>query len=236
MPPSNQISASDQKKAAGEYALKFIDDGMNVGLGTGSTAEHLVRALAASGMSVKCAATSVQTASLATSLGLKVYTLDELGRIDVTVDGADEIDPQLALIKGGGGALMREKIVAHVSEMVVTIADGSKLVDRLGAFPLPIEVVDFAPGVALSEITRVVTDLGCASNEARIRADDAGEPFITDGGHLIIDCACGSIPDARALEVALNALPFVVENGIFTGLSSVAVLGTDDGVKEVRAA
>lgn len=229
------MSSSDQKKAAGEYALKFIEDGMNVGLGTGSTAEHLVRALAASGMNVKCAATSVQTATLATSLGLKVYTLDELGRIDVTVDGADEIDPQLNLIKGGGGALMREKIVAHVSETIVTIADGSKLVDRLGAFPLPIEVVDFAPGVALSEITRVVADMGCASSEARIRADDASEPFITDGGHLIIDCACVAIPDARALEMALNALPFVVENGIFTGLSSVAVLGTDDGVKEVRA-
>lgn len=229
------MSASDQKKAAGEYALKFIKDGMNVGLGTGSTAEHLVRALAASDMKVKCAATSVQTATLATSLGLRVYTLDELGRIDVTVDGADEIDADLNLIKGGGGALMREKIVAHVSEMIVTIADGSKLVDRLGAFALPIEVVDFAPGVALTEIKRVVSDLGCASDEARIRADDAGEPFITDGGHLIIDCACDAIPDARALEMALNALPFVVENGIFTGLSSVAVLGTDDGVKEVRA-
>lgn len=229
------MSASDQKKAAGEYALKFIEDGMNVGLGTGSTAEHLVRALAASDMRVKCAATSVQTATLATSLGLRVYTLDELGRIDVTVDGADEIDRDLNLIKGGGGALMREKIVAHVSDMIVTIADGSKLVDRLGAFALPIEVVDFAPGVALTEIKRVVSDLGCASNEARIRADDMGEPFITDGGHLIIDCACEAIPDARALEMALNALPFVVENGIFTGLSSVAVLGTDDGVKEVRA-
>jgi ribose 5-phosphate isomerase A len=229
------LSASDQKKAAGEYALKFIEDGMNVGLGTGSTAEHLVRALAASDMRVKCAATSVQTATLATSLGLRVYTLDELGRIDVTVDGADEIDRDLNLIKGGGGALMREKIVAHVSDMIVTIADGSKLVDRLGAFALPIEVVDFAPGVALTEIKRVVSDLGCASNEARIRADDMGEPFITDGGHLIIDCACEAIPDARALEMALNALPFVVENGIFTGLSSVAVLGTDDGVKEVRA-
>lgn len=229
------MSASDQKKAAGEHALKFIERGMNVGLGTGSTAEHLVRALAAADMQVKCVATSEQTANLAASLGLSLHTLDELGRIDVTVDGADEIDRSLNLIKGGGGALMREKIVAHVSETIITIADASKFVDRLGAFPLPIEVVDFSPGVALAEITRAVTDLGCSSNEARIRVDEMGEPFITDGGHLIIDCACEAIPDAPALEAALNALPFVVENGIFVGLSTVAVLGTDDGVKEVLA-
>lgn len=229
------MSASDQKKACGEYAMKFIERGMKVGLGTGSTAEHFVRALAAADLGVKCVATSEQTTALATGLGLSLFSLDELGRVDVTVDGADEFDAQLTLIKGGGGALLREKIVAHVSDMIVTIADESKLVDRLGAFALPIEVVDFAPDLAVREIMAVAADLGCATNEARIRVDDMGEPFISDGSHLIIDCACGAIPDAARLEAALNALPFVVENGLFVGLSSVAVLGTDDGVREVRA-
>lgn len=229
------MSAADQKKASGEYAIKFIERGMTVGLGTGSTAEHFVRALAAADLDVKCVATSEQTTSLATGLGLALFPLDELGRVDVTVDGADEIDAQLTLIKGGGGALLREKIVAHVSDMIVTIADESKLVKTLGAFALPVEVVDFAPDLAVREIMRVAADLGCATNEARIRVDEMGEPFISDGSHLIIDCACTAIPDAAALETALNALPFVVENGLFVGLSSVAVLGTDDGVREVRA-
>lgn len=229
------MSASDQKKACGEYAMKFIERGMKVGLGTGSTAEHFVRALAAADLDVKCVATSEQTNTLASGLGLSLFALDELGRLDVTVDGADEIDAQLTLIKGGGGALLREKIVAHVSDMIVTIADESKLVKTLGAFALPIEVVDFAPDLAVREIMRVAADLGCPTNEARIRVDEMGEPFISDGSHLIIDCACGAIADAAALEAALNALPFVVENGLFVGLSSVALLGTDDGVREVRA-
>lgn len=229
------MSQLDQKKAAGEYAMTFIERGMTVGLGTGSTAEHFVRALAAADMGVKCVATSEQTAHLAKELGLSLFALDELGRVDVTVDGADEIDSQLTLIKGGGGALLREKIVAHVSDMIVTIADESKLVDKLGAFALPIEVVDFASDLAVREIMAVVADHGCPTNEARIRVDDMGEPFISDGSHLIVDCACGEISNAAALEAALNALPFVVENGLFVGLSSVAVLGTDDGVREVRA-
>lgn len=229
------MSQLEQKKAVGEYAMKFIEDGMAVGLGTGSTAEHFVRALAASGLSVRCVATSEQTANLAEGLGLKLFSLDEIGRIDVTVDGADEVDHALTLIKGGGGALLREKIVAHVSDMIVTIADGSKMVDRLGAFPLPVEVVDFAPELAVREISTVAKALGCPGWEARVRVDEAGEPFISDGSHFIVDCACQAIPDAPALEAALNALPMVVENGLFVGLSSVAVLGTDDGVKEVRA-
>lgn len=230
------MSALEQKKAVGEYAMKFIDKGMTVGLGTGSTAEHFVRALAAADLGVRCVATSEQTALLARSLGLELFELDELTRVDVTVDGADEFDPALSLIKGGGGALLREKIVAHVTDKIITIADESKLVDTLGAFPLPIEVVDFAPNLAVREIIAVAKDMGCPTYEAAIRVDDAGEPFISDGSHLIVDCACSAIPDARALETALNALPFVVENGIFVGLSSVAVLGSADGVREVLAA
>lgn len=229
------MSALEQKRAAGEYAVKFIEDGMAVGLGTGSTAEHFVRALAGSGYNVRCVATSEQTANLAGSLGLKLFDLDVIGKIDVTVDGADEFDPALTLIKGGGGALLREKIVAHVTDTIVTIADGTKLVDQLGAFPLPVEVIDFAPELAVREISAVAKDMGCPTWEAAIRVDEAGEPFISDGSHFIVDCACTAIPDARALETALNALPMVVENGIFVGLSTVAVLGTEDGVKEVRA-
>jgi ribose 5-phosphate isomerase A len=223
----------EQKKAAGEYAMKFIDKGMTVGLGTGSTAEHFVRALAVADLGVKCVATSEQTAVLARSLGLDLFELDQLTHVDVTVDGADEIDGALSLIKGGGGALLREKIVAHVTDRIVTIADDTKLVEKLGAFPLPVEIVDFAPALAVREIMAVAKDLGCPTYEAAIRVDDAGEPFISDGSHLIVDCACTAIPDARALEMALNALPFVVENGIFVGLSSVAILGRPDGVREV---
>lgn len=231
------MTADDQKKAAGEYALKFVEDGMTVGLGTGSTADYFIKALGqrvAGGWTIKGIPTSEKTAALAKTLAIPLVALDDVARIDVTVDGADEIDGQLRLIKGGGGALLREKIVAAASDKIVTIADAGKLVETLGAFKLPIEVIDFAPSHALKDIANVVADQGCADHEVALRRMPDGSLFVTDGGHLIADCACQSIPDPEGLAAALNALPSVVEHGLFIGLSSIAVLGTDDGIRLVE--
>ncbi len=232
------MNADELKRMTGEYAVKFIEDGMVVGLGTGSTADWFVKALGKKvkeGFRIKGIPTSVKTETLAMSLDIPLVGLDDVERINVTVDGADEIDPRLRLIKGGGGALLREKIVADASDMIVTIADESKLVDDLGAFPLPVEIVDFAPERAVREISALARDLGCDGSEATIRQGQDGKPFVTDGGHLIVDCAAVRIPDPDRLEADLNAMPFVVENGLFIGLSTVAVIGGPDGVREVRA-
>ncbi len=231
------MSADDQKKAAGEHALTYIEDGMVVGLGTGSTADHFVKALGArvaGGWQIKGIPTSVKTADLARTFNIPLVALDDVSRIDVTVDGADEIDAQLRLIKGGGGALLREKIVAAASDKIITIADEEKLVETLGAFKLPIEIIDFAPEHAQRDIVRVVRDLECEGDEVALRRTGDGSLFVTDGGHLIADSACQSIPNPEGLAAALNTLPCVVEHGLFIGLSSVGVLGTDDGVRLVE--
>jgi len=232
------MSADDQKKRAGEAAMDYVADGMTLGLGTGSTADHFTRALGAKvaeGWQVRGVPTSEKTAELAESLNIPLLTLDEVAQIDVTVDGADEIDSALRLIKGGGGALLREKIVASASRKIITIADESKLVETLGAFALPIEIVDFAPQRALVEIARIAEQFGCGGHLVELRDDQWGEPFVTDGGHFIADCACETIPDPEGLSAALNALPQVVGHGLFIGLSSVAILGTDSGITTVTA-
>jgi ribose 5-phosphate isomerase A len=232
------MSGDEQKKRAGEAAMEHVADGMTLGLGTGSTADYFVKALGAkvaAGWQVRGVPTSEKTAELAESLNIPLVSLDDVSQIDVTVDGADEIDGKLRLIKGGGGALLREKIVASASRKIITIADESKLVETLGAFALPVEIVDFAPQRALMEIARIAEQSGCAGFEVDLRDDQWGEPFVTDGGHFIADCACQAIPDPEALAGALNAHPQVIEHGLFIGLSSLAILGTDTGTRTVTA-
>lgn len=230
------MSQDDKKTAAARAALAYVEDGMKLGIGTGSTAEAFVRLLAekvGEGINVTGVPTSERTARLCVELGVKLATLDEMPRLDLTVDGADEIDPQLNLTKGGGGALLREKIVAHASEMLVIIADDSKLVPALGAFPLPIEVNPFGLEATRQSIVDAYAELG-HSGEVRLRVRD-GQPFETDGGHLILDASFGHISDPKALSDALHAIPGVVEHGMFIGMATLAVVAGSDGVRTLEA-
>ena len=220
------------KIEAARAALGHVEDGMRLGIGTGSTAEEFVRLLAekvAGGMTVKGVPTSERTARLCVELGVPLYSLDEEPELDMTVDGADEIDGELRLIKGGGGALLREKIVAAASARMVVIADRSKLVDTLGAFPLPIEVNPFGLAATRRAIEKGASRLGL-SGEIVLRPGDGGA-FKTDGGHHVLDASFGRIPDPEALSAALHAIPGVVEHGLFINLASVAIIAGEDGIE-----
>jgi len=218
-----------QKLRAGEAAALRVEPGMIVGLGTGSTAAFFIRALAPRGLAdLRCVATSAQTADLATSLGLALSNLETTPRIDLTVDGADEIGPGLALIKGGGAALLREKLVWEASEHCLVIADAGKVVHSLGAFALPIEVVAFGHRTTANRIADVLMDHDIAV-PARLR-QVGGRPVATDGGNLIYDVRCGSILDAARLADDLKLITGVVEHGLFLDLADEAIVGTDAGV------
>jgi ribose 5-phosphate isomerase A len=214
------------KRRAAARALEFVRPGMRLGLGTGSTAAEFVRLLGprvAGGLNVLCVATSTATAELAQSLAVPTTNLDELPELDLVVDGADEFDPQLRLIKGGGGALLREKIVAAASARMVVIADATKEVARLGRFPLPIEVDPFG----LKSTRRHVLNLARAMSlppRLALRRSAEGHAFVTDGGHYILDCAFGSIPDPAALARSLATIPGVIEHGLFIGLASTIIV------------
>ena len=218
------MSAEDQKKAVGEAAAALVEDGMVVGLGTGSTAAWFVKALGARALDITCVSTSVATAELAKSLGMKLAELGETKGIDLTVDGADEIGPGLSLIKGGGGALLREKLVWEGSARCVVIADAAKLVTTLGKFALPIEVAAFGHKTTAARVCDVLAefDIGMAP---RLRAKD-GQPFRTDGGNLIYDAACGRIEEPAALK----SITGVVDHGLFLDLADQALIGDDGGV------
>jgi ribose 5-phosphate isomerase A len=220
--------AEDQKRAVGEAAARLVEDGMVVGLGTGSTAAWFVKALAARGLNLTCVATSQATADLAVSLGMKVGELGETKPIDLTVDGADEIGPGLALIKGGGAALLREKLVWEASRRSIVIADAAKQVPLLGKFPLPIEVVAFGHRTTALRICDVLSEFDIAMMP-RLRSKD-GAPVRTDGGNLIYDAACGRIEEPAALAAALKSLTGVVEHGLFLDLADQALIGTANGV------
>ena len=225
------MNMDDLKRQAAARALEHVRDGMKLGLGTGSTAKHFVDLLGEkvrAGLKVVGVPTSEATRIQAEQCGIPLTTLDDVNRLDLTVDGADEIDRALNLIKGGGGALLREKIVATASDRMIVIADASKLVKTLGAFPLPVEVVPFGAPVTARKIAEVAGALGCTGKMSR-RADDYGEPFFTDNGNFIYDCAFGTIPDADALAPALNRIPGVVDNGLFVGIASLAIVGTPSG-------
>jgi ribose 5-phosphate isomerase A len=219
-----------EKEAAARASLKFVHEGDIVGLGTGSTATYAVRFLGErvqAGLKIRGIPTSIHTKELAASLGIPLTTLDEFQQIDVTIDGADEVDPELRLIKGGGGALLREKIVASATRKVVIIADSSKQVPVLGKFPVPVEVIKFAETLVMKKIAA----LGAA---VKARRDSSGNFFITDEGNHILDCNFGQIPDPPALARELNAIPGVVEHGLFIGLAAVALIARGDQVFELR--
>ena len=222
----------DLKRQAALAALEHVESGMKLGIGTGSTAVHLVRGLGArvrAGLDIVGVPTSERTAKLAREEGIRLTTLDETPHLDLTIDGADELDRSLQLIKGGGGALLREKIVAAASDRMIVIADGSKLVDRLGAFPLPIEVNHFGLGATLLAIEAAARRLDQQVVLKRRLAAD-GAPFVTDGGHAIIDASFGLIREPEAMSLALAAIPGVVEHGLFIGLATAAVIARPDGV------
>ncbi len=231
------MNAEDLKRAAAERAAALVSDGMRLGLGTGSTAKHFVSCLAErvrSGLKVVGVPTSEATRAQAEREGVPLTTLDETPELDLTVDGADELDGRLRLIKGGGGALLREKIVAAASRRMIVIADGSKQVETLGRFPLPIEVVPFGLGATRRAVGDALARLGLAG-ELRLRNAGNGGPFLTDGGHLILDAHLGAIADPEALARALVAIPGVVDHGLFLGLATGAVLATEGGLVELGA-
>lgn len=231
------MDARQLKIEAARVALGHVTDGMKLGIGTGSTAEEFVRLLAekvANGLTVIGVPTSERTAALCEELGVPLSTLNETPELDLTIDGADEINPQLTLVKGGGGALLREKIVASASKSMIVIADASKLVETLGRFPLPIEVNPFGLKTTEIAIRKAAAALGL-DGPIELRMTN-GTPFVTDGGHFILDASFGRIPDTRALSDALHAIPGVVEHGLFQGLAEMAVVAASDGVKTVRAA
>ncbi|MDR3376858.1 MAG: ribose-5-phosphate isomerase RpiA [Ancalomicrobiaceae bacterium] len=220
---------------AGEAALSHVESGMRLGLGSGSTSEAFIRALGvrvAEGLQIVGVPTSERVAALATSLSIPLSTLDETPELNLTIDGADEIGPDLALIKGGGGALLREKIVATASRRMIVIADASKLVDTLGAFPLPIEVAPFGLTVTRAKIAAAAERLGLLGNLA-LRKTDTGAPYITDGGHFILDASFRRIPRPEALAKALEAIPGVVEHGLFIGIASLAIVAHPTGIETI---
>lgn len=222
------MDADAQKKAAGEAAAELVQPGMVVGLGTGSTAAWFVKALAARKLDVLGVPTSVATADLAQSLGIRLGELGQVKSIDLTVDGADEIGPALSLIKGGGAALLREKLVWEASKRCVVIADAAKQVSTLGRFALPIEVVAFGHETTALRICDALAecDIGIAP---RLRLKE-GAPVRTDGGNLIYDATCGRIEEPAALADALKSVTGVVDHGLFLDLADQALVGTPQGV------
>lgn len=229
--------SDDQKRIAAAQALEEVRPGMKLGLGTGSTARHFVDLLGAkvaAGLQVICVPTSEATATQARGLNIPLTDLETTPRLDLTVDGADEIGPGLSLIKGGGGALLREKIVAAASERMVVIADGSKLVDPLGRFPLPVEVNPFGLGATRALVERVMAEQG-AEGGVTLRAKADGSPFVTDGGHYILDALFGRILSPEALSRALLDIPGVVQHGLFLGMCKRAYVAGADGVRVIDA-
>jgi ribose 5-phosphate isomerase A len=219
------MDARQMKIIAAAEALKHVENGMRLGIGTGSTAEEFVRLLAekvAEGFEVRGVPTSERTARLCLELGVPLNSLDELPELDLTIDGADEVDASLRLIKGGGGALLREKIVAAASRKMIVIADETKVVETLGAFPLPIEVNGFGLTSTRIAIERTATRLGLTGAIEQRKSGDAN--YKTDGGHYILDASFGRISDAEALASSLNVIPGVVEHGLFINLASLAII------------
>lgn len=231
------MSADGWKQAAAEKAIEFVKPGMKLGLGTGSTAAKFVDVLGqkvAEGLNVVGVPTSEATRQQAESLNIKLATLDELPFLDLTIDGADEFDERLRLIKGGGGALLREKIVATSSEQMLVIADFSKRVETLGSFPLPVEVVQFGLRSTLHLIEVLSADAGC-EGDIKVRKGADGGPFVTDNGNYIVDCSFGRIDDPEALDEALKYVPGMVEHGLFLGIADHAIVSGPDGVLVLNA-
>ncbi len=219
-----------EKEAAARASLKYVKDGQVVGLGTGSTAAYFIRLLGEqvkNGLRVRGIPTSVRSKELAESLGIPLTTLDECQEIDVTVDGADEVDPKLRLIKGGGGALLREKIVASATRQQVIVADATKQVQHLGKFPLPVEVIKFAQALVAKRIAALGADV-------QLRSGPGGKPYLTDENNHILDCRFGEIRDPEGLALELSSMPGVVEHGLFIGMASVALFARGSEIVELQ--
>jgi ribose 5-phosphate isomerase A len=231
MAAANEPDLRDkEKQIAARAAIQFVENGSIVGLGSGSTAEYAVRFLAErvrDGLKIVGIPTSQKTKHLAEQLGIPLTTLDEQPQIDIDIDGADEIDQQLNLIKGGGGAFLREKIVASVSRRFIVIADSAKQVKRLGKFPLPVEVVPFAQSL-------IKTRIEALGARVSLRSYAYGNPYVTDEGHHILDCTFGEIADARDLAEKLGNMPGVVEHGLFIGMAEMSLVGKDGEVVTIR--
>jgi ribose 5-phosphate isomerase A len=224
------------KKNAALKALELVTDGMILGLGTGSTAAHFVRALGEkvrAGLRVQGAPTSEATRALALDCGVPLIDPDTVDRFDLTIDGADEIDPAFNLIKGGGAALLREKIIAHSTRRFVVIADEAKLVATLGAFKLPVEVTPFAVGLTQKRLRETILAAGAPLTAINLRTHH-DQAIRTDGGNLILDCACGVIADPAALARAISDVPGVVEHGLFVAMTRDVVIGRADGATHMN--
>ncbi len=226
------MAHESEKELAGRAAAKFVRDGQIVGLGSGSTAYFAVVALGErvkAGLKIVGIPTSIATEELARKVGIPLSTLDQHPDIDITIDGADEIDPHLNLIKGGGGALLREKVVASVSKKMIVVGDSSKAVPALGKFPLPVEIIPFARPV----VERKLASLGAIAN-LRLKLD--GQPFITDNGNYILDASFGKIADPPLVARSLSETPGVVEHGLFIGFAKLALVGKGNKVEELSGA
>jgi ribose 5-phosphate isomerase A len=219
-----------EKEAAARASLKFVKDGQVVGIGTGSTAAYFIELLGErvkNGLRVRGIPTSDRSGKMAASLGIPLTSFDECQQIDVTVDGADEVDPELRLIKGGGGALLREKIVASATKQLVIVADATKQVKMLGKFPLPVEVIKFAQPVVAKKIAALGADV-------RLRVGTDGKPFLTDENNHILDCRFGEIRDVEGLARDLSYMPGVVEHGLFVGMASIVLVAKGGEIVELR--
>lgn len=233
-----ELSPIDKAKfAAARRAVDFIEDGMRVGLGTGSTAAWMVRCLGErvrdEGLKITGVPTSTRTADLARQMGINVVSLEEAKWLDLTIDGADEFDPQLNLIKGGGGALLQEKIVATASDQMIVITDAAKEVAQLGAFPLPVEVVPFGWQTTRALIEEMLVSMDVLGRNTSLRLNGS-QPFVTDEGNYIVDCHLNRIGNPRQLSLVLNQIPGVVENGLFIDICDMVIIGGSDGKVEIR--
>ena len=232
------MSAQDEaKKAAGRRVIEdFVRDGMVLGLGSGTTSHFFVRELGkhvAGGMKLTCTTTSRSTIDVARDVGIRITEPNDIGEIDLTIDGPDEIDRSFNMIKGGGACLLWEKIIAHASKRMITVCDETKIVEALGAFPLPVEVVQFAWKQTERMVAKALVNHGIAAAKIERRMRD-GQPVVTYSGNFILDCRCGTILEPSRLEIELNRIPGVVENGLFTRESVGMVVGRLDGSTYVQ--
>ena len=225
------MTQDESKLLAAKRAVEFVSDGMNVGLGTGTTATLFIRELGkavAGGLRIRAIATSDASRTLAMELGIPMTNFNETPVLDLNVDGADEVAPGLALIKGGGGAHLREKIVASAAREFIVVADESKVVEKLGRFPLPVEVIQ----LALPLVTRRLENLGL--NPSLRKARNGEGPWITDEGNVLLDCHCGPIDQPEELAAEIRKIVGVVEHGLFLGMATLALVAGEQGVRELR--
>lgn len=232
-------SSAEQKANAAAAALEYVESGMTVGLGSGSTSALLVRALgeriAREGLKIQGVPTSQETEQIARESGVPLVPVEHVTRIDLAVDGADEVDGRFRLIKGGGGCLLREKIIADAADLMIVMVDETKLVERLGAFPLPVEVDPFGFSITAKKAFDALRRAGVRRPDVELRRlGDGLDPFITDGGNYILDCACGDIPDPELAAAELIDLPGVVEHGLFIDLARIVIVGEDEGARAME--